>query len=167
MCLQDGPPIKSFTAYAEVSSPATTASLTAPNIGLSATYACPVTGAPCVQQASAPSASTPTATPPRYRLIAALVHVSSVRATLRARLVRSAGKLRSARLQVWLPRHGASARRLIAAVTLTGARWRTFTARVALRAGDRLVVSVVPNKPAGLTALQTTLVATRKLGAPL
>ena len=40
-----------------------------------------------------------------------------------------------------------------------------FTARVALRAGDRLLVSVVANKKAGLTALHATLVATRKLGA--
>jgi hypothetical protein len=165
MCLQDGPPIKTFTAYAEVSSPATMASLTAPNIALSANYSCPVTSAACVQQASAPSASTPAAVPLRYHLRAALIHVSGHRATLRARLVSSAGKPPAARLQVWLPRRGGTPPRLITAVTLSGAHWRTFSARVALRVGDRIIVSVVADKHAGLAALHTTLVATRRIGA--
>jgi hypothetical protein len=165
MCLQDGPAITSFTAYAEVSAPSTAASLTAPNMAQSASYDCPLTSAPCVQQAAAPSTASGSATPTRYRLSAALVHVSSELATLRARLARSAGKPPPARLRVWLPSHGKTPRKLIATVALTAARWQTFTARVALRAGDRLLVSVVANKKAGLTALHATLVATRKLGA--
>lgn len=84
---------------------------------------------------------------------------------LLAGTVRSVGTPPAARLQVWLPRHGASSRKLIATVTLTAARWRTFTARVALRVGERIVVSVVADERAGLTALHATLVATRKLGA--
>jgi hypothetical protein len=165
MCLQDGPAIKSFTAYAEVSSPATAASLVAPNMAMSASYTCAVAGATCVQGASAPSTGTPAAAQARYRLSASLVHVSTKRATLRARLVRSVGRPPAARLQVWLPRHAAGSRRLIATVTLTAARWRTFTARVALRVGERIVVSVVADERAGLTTLHATLVATRKLGA--
>jgi hypothetical protein len=81
---------------------------------------------------------------------------------LLAGAVRSVGTPPAARLQVWLPRHGASSRKLIATVTLTAARWRTFTARVALRVGERIVVA---DQRAGLAALHTTLVATRKLGA--
>jgi hypothetical protein len=164
MCLQDGPPIKSFTAYAEVSAPASASSLTAPNMAVSVTYTCPVTSSACVEQASAPP--TGAAVPARYRLSAGLVRITSKHAVLRARLVRIVGKPPPARLRVWLRRRGSAARELITTVTLKGARWRSFTTRVALRAGDRLVVGVVPNKPAGLTALQTTLVATRKLGAP-
>jgi hypothetical protein len=165
MCLQDGPPIKSFTAYAEASSPTTTASLTAPNMARSATYTCPLTTAVCTEQASAPSTGTGAAATGTYHLSAALLKVSRKRATLRARLVSTAGKPPAARLQVWLPRHGKTARKLITTVTLTAARWRRFTARVALRVGGHLTVSLVANKPAGLTALHTTVVATRKLGA--
>jgi hypothetical protein len=165
MCLQNGPPIKSFTAYAEVSSPSTTASLTAPNMARSVTYTCPLTTVVCTEQASAPSTGTGAAATETYRLNAALVKVARKRATLRARLVSTAGKPPAARLQVWLPRHGKTARKLITTVTLTSARWRTFSARVALRVGAHLGVNVVANKPAGLTALHRTLVATRKLGA--
>jgi hypothetical protein len=163
MCLQDGPAITSFTAYAEVSSPATAASLTAPNMARSANYLCPLTSAVCVQQALAPSTST--TVPKGYRLSATLVHISSTRATLRARLARAGGKPPPARLQVWLPRHGRTAHKLIAVVTLSAAQWHTFTARVRLRVGAHIIVSLVANKRAGLTALHTTLVATRKLGA--
>jgi hypothetical protein len=164
MCLQNGPPIKSFTAYAEVSSPATAASLTAPNMAWSATYTCPLTTAVCTED-SAPPTGTGAAATGTYRLNAALVKVSRKRATLRARLVSTAGKPPAVRLQVWLPRHGKTARKLITTVTLTAARWRTFTSRVALRVGGHLTVSVVADKRVGLTALHTTLVATRKLGA--
>jgi hypothetical protein len=165
MCVQDGPAITSFTAYAEVSSPITTGSLTAPNMARSVTYTCPVTTAVCVQHASAPSAGTGTAAKGTFHLSADLVKVSRTRATLRARLVFTSGKPPAARLQVWLPRHGKTARKLITAVTLTAARWRTFTARVRLRVGGRVTVIVVANKQVGLTALHTTLVATHKLGA--
>jgi hypothetical protein len=124
-----------------------------------------VTAAACVQGASAPSTGTPVAALARYRLSASLVHVSSERVTLRARLVRSVGRPPPARLEVWLPAHGASSRRLVATVTLMAARRRTFTVRVTLRVGERIVVSVVANERAGLTALHATLVATRRLGA--
>jgi len=165
MCLQNGPPITSFTAYAEVSSPITTASLTAPNMALSATYTCPVSTTACVLEAGAPSTSTGASATSGYRLSVALVRIWREHATLRARLVRIAGKPPAARLRVWLPSHGGTARKLIAAVTLRAARWRTFTVRVALRVGDHVIVSVAANKRAELTALHTTLVATRKLGA--
>jgi hypothetical protein len=79
--------------------------------------------------------------------------------------VRSVGTTPPARLEVWLAARGASSRKLIATVTLTAARRRTFTVRAALRVGERIVVKVVPEKRAGLTALQATLVATRRLGA--
>ncbi|MGD0980406.1 MAG: hypothetical protein ABR946_02880, partial [Solirubrobacteraceae bacterium] len=165
MCLQDGPAIKRFSAYAEVSSPATAASLITPNLAMSATYSCAVTGATCVPGASTPSTGTPAAAAVRYRLSASLLHVSTRLATLRARLVRSVGTTPPARLEVWLAARGASSRKLIATVTLTAARRRTFTVRAALRVGERIVVKVVPEKRAGLTALQATLVATRRLGA--
>jgi hypothetical protein len=165
MCLQNGPAIETFTTYAEVSSPITTASLTSPNMARSVTYTCPVTTAVCVQQTSAPSVGTGAAAKGSFHLSAGLLKVSRTRATLRARLVFTTGKPPAARLQVWLPRSGKTARKLITTVTLRAARWRTFTARVRLRVGAHLTVSVVANKPVGLTALHTTLVATRKVGA--
>lgn len=70
MCLQNGPPITSFTVDAEISSPVTTASLTSPDIGQSATYSCPVSvsapTAACTLIAPAPgaTASTGGSTPP-------------------------------------------------------------------------------------------------------
>jgi hypothetical protein len=167
MCLQYGPPIKAFAAYAEVSSPATTASLTAPNLAWSVTCTCPVTTGVCTEQASPPSAgaSVGGAATDTYRLSAALLKLSRGHVTLRARLESATGKPPAARLKVWLPRHGKTTRKLITTVTLTAARWRTFTARVVLHAGDHIIMSVVANQLAGLTALHTTLVATRKLGA--
>ncbi len=64
MCLQNGPPITSFTVDAEISSPVTTASLTSPDIGESATYSCPVSvsapTAACPLIAPAPGATTTT-----------------------------------------------------------------------------------------------------------
>ncbi len=56
MCLQNGPPITDFTAYAEVSSPITTASFVSPDIAQSPTYTCPVS----ITAPTAPCTVTPT-----------------------------------------------------------------------------------------------------------
>ena len=64
MCLQDGPPITSFTAYAEISSPITPTTFTTPNIAQSPTYTCPVSvtapTATCTVVAPPPGAATVT-----------------------------------------------------------------------------------------------------------
>jgi hypothetical protein len=174
MCLQNGPPITSFTAYAEISSPITAASLTAPNIALSATYTCPITTAPCVVESASPAggatSSTGTsgagsATANGYHLNAAILRIRGHRLTLRARLTGTTDTPPPARIRVWLEAPGKHRRRLIKTIELSAGLWRTFTAPVHVRAGDHIIITVQADKPVGLTALQTKLLATRRLGA--
>jgi polysaccharide biosynthesis protein PslG len=164
MCLQDGPAITSFTVSAELSSPLTSAALTAPNVAQSATYACPVTSAACTpgtlqSTAGGPAEgggpSNPPAAPTRCRLGASIVRVARTRTTVRARLRCTSGTAAAVRLAVSLERRGKRTRSRIAIVILTGARWRTFALRVHLRPGDRVIVSVPDSKALRLTAPAT------------
>ncbi|MGD0196568.1 MAG: hypothetical protein ABSC56_01490 [Solirubrobacteraceae bacterium] len=173
MCVDNnGPNITHFTVYAEASSPVTPASLTAPNIAMSATYTCDVNPAdPCTLQTSAPSSASSSpgagssASGGHYTLRAKLLHIARKRATLRARLLAPAGEPSTARLRVWLERRGTHRRTLLTKLTLSANEWRTFKVQVSLAVGDRLIVGVAPDKTTGLTALQTDLLATRRAGA--
>jgi len=184
MCVDNnGPNITKFTAYAEVSSPQTTASLTAPNIAMSATYTCSINAAlSCAMTTPAPSGglsssggsasaggatpgSASTAAPNGYRLTAQLLKIKRARATLRARLLAPASAPATARIRVWLQRHGKHRRTLLTTVALSAGHWRTFAVKARLRIGDRVIVGVIADKPAGLVSLQTDLLATRRLGA--
>ena len=165
MCLQDGPQIKSFTAYAELSSPLLAAALTAPNVAASPTYTCPVTSAPCtvVTAPTTPAAGTTAIVTRSCRLIAAILTVSSKRTRLHARLACKTGKQPSAKLRVWLERRGNRARKLLTNLALSKARWRTFAVRERLYVGDRIIMTIAASKPIGLPSVQNTLTATKKL----
>lgn len=170
MCVDNnGPNITKFTAYAEVSSPQTTASLTAPNIAMSATYTCSINAAPsCVTTTPAPSlGAAPGDAVGGYRLAVKVVRIRDRRVTLRARLVHvgSSSSLRSVWLRVRLQGHGKHALKLIDKVKLTVGDWRTVKARASVRVGDHIIAIVNADKAAGLSALHTSLLATRRLGA--
>jgi hypothetical protein len=176
MCLQNGPAITSFNAYAEVSSPITTASLTAPNMARSATYTCPITTAPCVIDSPASSAggdagsasgagSTGSTTAHGYRLDAKIVRIRGKILTLRARLVGTSAAPPPAKIRVWLQIPKKKRLRLLTTTSLSAGEWHTFTAHASVRVGDHILVGVVADKSAGLTALQTALRATRRVGA--
>jgi hypothetical protein len=100
-----------------------------------------------------------------YRLAVVIVRIRASSVTLRARLRHTTATQPSARLQVWLESADAHNRRLIATVRLSAGHWRTFAARAHVRVGDRIIVSVPADAAAGLAALQTNAVATRRLGA--
>jgi hypothetical protein len=170
MCLQDGPLIKSFTAYAELSSPLSTAALTAPNIAESPTYTCPVTSAPCTVGAAVQPPSTGSAPPPAVTVVArscalgaSIAAVSKHRTTLRARLTCVTGIPPSATVRTWLERAGSRHRQHLHDFALRSGRWRKFSVAVHLHAGDHIVMTVAANTAIGLPAVQHVLTATRKL----
>ena len=170
MCLQNGPPITSFSVYAEISSPnaTTTASLTSPNMARSATYSCPITSAACALTTPPPSlGAAPSDAAGGYRLAVKIVRIRDRRVTLRARLVHvgSAASLARVWLRLRLQGHGKHALKLIGKVRLTVGRWRTLNARANVRVGDHVLATVSADKAAGLIALHSSLLATHHLGA--
>jgi hypothetical protein len=168
MCLQDGPLIKTFNVYAELSSPLTPAALTAPNVAISPTYACPVSTAtpspPCTIATAAGVAPNPAALR-RCSLRAAIVTAAKKRTKLRARLACTTGTAPSAHAKVYLERRGQQARHLLTAVALSNARWQAFTLRTRLYSGDRVMVTVPASTPIGLSAVKYTLTAPKRLGS--
>ena len=171
MCLQDGPLIKTFHVYAELSSPLSIAALTAPNVAVSPTYVCPVTTAtpspPCTPAATAGAAPAPskTAALRRCSLRAAIVTVATKRTRLRARLACTTGTAPSAHAKVYLERRGQRARHLLRGVALSKARWQSFTLRARLYRGDRVMMTVPASKPIGLPAVKYTLTGPKRLGS--
>ena len=167
MCLQDGPAIKSFAAYAELSSPLSAAALTAPNVARSAAYTCPVTSAPCttgsvVAPPAAGSAGTGVVSR-RCGLSAAILSVTSTRTRLHARLACKGGKQPAANLRVWLERRDRRKRKLVISLALSKAHWRTFAVADRLYVGDRIIMTVAASKAIGLPSVMETLTATKKL----
>ena len=166
MCLQHGPVIKSFAAYAELSSPLTAAALTAPNVAESAAYTCPVTSAPCTTgSAVVPPAAGNTGTgvvSRRCSLTAAILAVTSKHTRLHARLTRKSGKQPSATLRVWLERRGRRTRKLLTNIGLSKARWRTFAVGDRVSVGDRIIMTVAASKAIGLPSVQDTLKLVRR-----
>jgi hypothetical protein len=100
-----------------------------------------------------------------YRLEVVIVRVRASSVTLRARLLRTATTQSSARMKVWFESADAHKSRLIKTVRLSGGHWRTFAAHAQVQVGDRIVVTVPADAAAGLTALQTNVLATRRLEA--
>jgi hypothetical protein len=172
MCLQNGPPITTFTVYAELSAPATQAALTAPDIAASPTYTCPVTSAACVLGTPAAPAASPTSSsaPPTSShpaetctLRAALVGTAEARATLRALLSCPVAKQPAAPAHLWVVRLGQTRRRFLENVTLRSGRSRTITLRVRLSVGDRIGVTVPADRALARPRIQALAAATRKL----
>jgi hypothetical protein len=176
MCLQNGPLITSFTAYAELSAPSPLASLTAPNIAASPTYTCPVTSAPCAVAGG--GSSTTTSPPPatstnpapatgvvarKCSLDATIVKLTSTRTTLRAVLRCATGTQPPALTHLWVVRRGQTTRRFLENSALTETHWRTFVLRVHLSLGDRIGVTVPAEKAFGLPRAQTLVEATTTL----
>jgi hypothetical protein len=165
MCLQNGPLIKTFNVYAELSSPITTAALTAPNIAISALYTCTVSTAvpspPCVL-AGTSSASPVTRA---CKLGAALVSGSHDRTKLKARLTCKTGAAPLAHASVYLERKGKRVKHALRSVVLSKARWQTFFVSVRLRAGDRLIVSVPASATTYIPSLTHTLKASKRFAS--
>ncbi len=176
MCLQNGPLITSFTAYAELSSPTPATSLTAPNIAESPIYTCPVTSAPCTiggtgtSANSTPPATSPNSTPPstsvvarKCSLSATIVKLSSARTTLRALLKCATGTQPPALTHFWVVRRGQTKRRFLENSSLSEAHARTFVLRVHLSLGDSIGVTVPADTAVGLPRAQTLVAATKTL----
>ncbi len=187
MCLQNGPPVASFTAYAELSAPITTASFVTPDIAQSPTFTCQVSATstpPCTQDAangggggaisgssggaagsngsvrrtrSRPASAT------SCRLSAKVLTVTTKRTTLRARITCLHVPSPTAKLQVSLRRHGRHKLTPLTRVTLAKARWRTFTIRAGLHVGDRITAIVAANQRTHQPAMLVDLTATRRL----
>jgi hypothetical protein len=161
MCLAGGPPVTSFTVYAELSSPQASAALTAPDVAESPTFTCPVGAAPCTAGVSAPAPPAPVDATPTRRctLRGAILRRGAHRTRIRLRL-RCDGRIQpSARVRVLLERRGRRTRRLVARVGVHAGRWRSLTIGSQLRRGDRLIFRVPADRGAGLLALQETLTA--------
>ena len=172
MCLQAGRLIKSFSVYAELSSPLSTAALTAPNVAISPTYSCPVStvtpSPPCVPEGATVTAASSGGDVAlrRCSVSAAIVMAGKLRTKLKARLTCRTGTAPSAHAHVYLERRGKHARRQLTAVVLSKARWKTVTLRARLYWGDHVMVAVPASKKIGLPAVEHTLTAPKRLGRP-
>jgi hypothetical protein len=166
MCLQNGPLIKTFNVYAELSSPLTTAALTAPNIAVSPVYTCTVTTAtplpPCTLAGTNTGTGTASPSTRVCKLGAALISGSGQRTKLKARLRCETGTAPRVQAQVYLERKGKHYKHSLRLVLLSRARWRTFFVSARLRAGDRLFLVVPASATIEVPSLSHTLKASTR-----
>jgi hypothetical protein len=167
MCLQNGPLIKTFNVYAELSSPLTTTALTTPNIAISPTYACAVSVAePTVACTPVGAPNTTSVVTTRTCTLGAKLLAGTLQHTkLEAKLTCKTGKTPSASAHVYLERKGQHKQRALASFLLSKARWRKFSVSTHLDIGDHLILKVSASTKADLPLIKHTLTASKQFEA--